>query len=536
MVALQLFVGRTRIGRSMRSTAADRDAAALMGVNINRTIAITFLIGSALAGAAGVVYGLQYGVARFDLGFQAASAFTAAVLGGIGNTVGAALGGFIIGFIEVAAVVARLRAGGPAIVFGDPRHRARVPALRPARPADRRARMSAVSRTAAQAPARRPRPAGRVRSRHRSSAILIGMALVGLLLPVLASFPPFTLFQRQIAWIDGFTNAGVFVLLAIGLNIVVGVAGLLDLGYAAFFAIGAYTYAYVAPFGTSSTATCDLAVSWPMLLVGAVVAALFGILLGAPTLRLRGDYLAIVTLGFGEIVPIVFLNSDAVTNGINGIGGLARPWLPIIGGFSAINPWPYYVTILALVTIIMCSVPAQEPDRARVGGDPRGRAGRGRERHQHRRAKLLAFALGASTAGFAGVFNASKLVTVSPDQFTFVVSFTVLAMVVLGGMGNFWGVAIGAFVIYTINNVLLKSLNQFFDTTGLPDPQGHRLHPAPVPALRPRPGGDDAAATRGPVPQQQRRAGAAQRDDGPAEQDELGSVGPATTEEDHAPE
>jgi branched-chain amino acid transport system permease protein len=119
MVGLQLFIGRTRLGRSMRATAADRDAAALMGVNINRTIAITFLIGSALAGAAGVVNGLQYGVARFDDGFQAGlKAFTAAVLGGIGNTVGAALGGFIIGFIEVAAVVAGYGRWGPAIVFG----------------------------------------------------------------------------------------------------------------------------------------------------------------------------------------------------------------------------------------------------------------------------------------------------------------------------------------------------------------------------------------------------------------------------------
>ena len=119
MIALQLFIGRTRMGRSMRATAADRDASALMGVNINRTIAITFLIGSALAGAAGVINGLQYGVARFDDGFQAGlKAFTAAVLGGIGNTVGAALGGFIIGFIEVAAVVAGYGRWGPAIVFG----------------------------------------------------------------------------------------------------------------------------------------------------------------------------------------------------------------------------------------------------------------------------------------------------------------------------------------------------------------------------------------------------------------------------------
>jgi branched-chain amino acid transport system permease protein len=119
MISLQLFIGRTRMGRAMRSTAADRDAASLMGVNINRTIAITFLIGSALAGAAGVVNGLQYGVARFDDGFQAGlKAFTAAVLGGIGNTVGAALGGFIIGFIEVGATTMGLTRWGPAIVFG----------------------------------------------------------------------------------------------------------------------------------------------------------------------------------------------------------------------------------------------------------------------------------------------------------------------------------------------------------------------------------------------------------------------------------
>jgi len=119
MIGLQLFIGKTRMGRAMRSTAADRDAASLMGVNINRTIAITFLIGSALAGAAGVVNGLQYGVARFDDGFQAGlKAFTAAVLGGIGNTVGAALGGFIIGFIEVGATAMGYTRWGPAIVFG----------------------------------------------------------------------------------------------------------------------------------------------------------------------------------------------------------------------------------------------------------------------------------------------------------------------------------------------------------------------------------------------------------------------------------
>ena len=122
--------------------------------------------------------------------------------------------------------------------------------------------------------------------------------------------------------------------------------------------------------------------------------------------------------------------------------------------------------------------------------------------------KLLAFALGASTAGLAGVFAASKLTFVSPDQFGFQVSFTVLAMVVLGGMGNIWGVAIGAFIIYTIQAVLLKELNQFFQALHCPGPPEHRLRPVPVPAVRRGPGRDDAAPARGPVPEQPETAGA----------------------------
>jgi ABC-type branched-subunit amino acid transport system permease subunit len=310
--------------------------------------------------------------------------------------------------------------------------------------------------------------------RHRSMSIVIGMAIVAAVLPVLAAVPPFSSFQTQNSWIDGFTNAGVFVLLALGLNLVVGVAGLLDLGYAAFFAIGAYAYAYAAsPFGNEILGI-DIAallgdaaglIFWPMLIIGALVAATFGILLGAPTLRLRGDYLAIVTLGFGEIVPIVFLNSDDLTNGTNGIGGIYRPYLPGVGSFSAVDPWPYYLTMMVLITVVMIFC-------YRLAGSRIGRAWEAIREDELAAAangintvttKLLAFALGASTAGIAGVFNAAKLTVVSPDQFGFVVSFTVLAMVVLGGMGNFWGVAVGAFVIYTINNVLLKTLNQFFD-------------------------------------------------------------------------
>jgi len=299
---------------------------------------------------------------------------------------------------------------------------------------------------------------------HRSIAVLGGWVLVGALLPVLVLVPPFSTFQEQSLWLGGFANAGVFILLALGLNIVVGLAGLLDLGYAAFFAIGSYAYA----FGASSF-TGQHIPFWPMLIIGALAAATFGILLGAPTLRLRGDYLAIVTLGFGEIVPAIFLNADSLTRGTNGIGGVAQPELLGLK-FDFSNPVPFYVTMVAILAIVMLFIYRLQASRLgrawmAIREDELAAASSGINTVT---TKLLAFALGASTAGLAGVFNASKLGIVTPDQFGFAVSFTVLAMVVLGGMGNVWGVAVGAFVLYEIQSVLLKQLNQFFHGLHVP--------------------------------------------------------------------
>jgi branched-chain amino acid transport system permease protein len=300
--------------------------------------------------------------------------------------------------------------------------------------------------------------------RHQTLSVLIGWAVVGALLPLIVLIPPLSTFQQQTLWLGGFSNAGVFILLALGLNIVVGLSGLLDLGYAAFFAIGSYAFA----FGSSSFTGMSISF-WPMLIVGAAAAATFGVLLGAPTLRLRGDYLAIVTLGFGEIVPAIFLNADTYTRGTNGIGGVGQPVLgPLKFDFS--NPWPYYVTMVVILALVMVFV-------YRLQGSRLGRAWMAIREDELAAAssgintvttKLLAFALGASTAGFAGVFNASKLGIVSPDQFGFAVSFTVLAMVVLGGMGNTWGVALGAFVLYEIQSVVLKQLNEFVHTQHIP--------------------------------------------------------------------
>ena len=299
---------------------------------------------------------------------------------------------------------------------------------------------------------------------HHSLAIVLGMAGVVALLPLLAAVPPFSLFQKQDVWVGGFSNAGVFVLLALGLNIVIGLAGLLDLGYAAFFAIGAYAYAYGASPYSGQHFPFIL-----MIVVGALVAATFGVLLGAPTLRLRGDYLAIVTLGFGEIVPIVFLNAEQFTEGTNGIGGIYKPDIPFVQ-FTLLNPWPFYVLMGIMVTITILLIYRLQDSRIgrawmAVREDELAAAASGLNTVT---TKLLAFALGASTAGLAGVFNASKLTLVSPDQFMSTVSFSILAMIVLGGMGNIWGVALGAFVIYTIQVVFLKQLNTFFGTLGVP--------------------------------------------------------------------
>jgi ABC-type branched-subunit amino acid transport system permease subunit len=304
--------------------------------------------------------------------------------------------------------------------------------------------------------------------RHQSLSIVTIAILITIVLPLIALLPPFNGFGSQKDFVGGFADAGVFVLLALGLNVVVGLAGLLDLGYAAFFAIGAYTYAYSA----SGFTGLDIPF-WPMLLVGALVAAIFGLLLGAPTLRLRGDYLAIVTLGFGEIVPVVFLNADKYTNGTNGITGIAQPSIYGafgLNGFGFTNPLPYYITIVLIITITVIFLYRLQDSRlgrawVALREDELAAASMGINTVT---TKLLGFAIGASTAGLAGVFYSSKLSSVTPDQFGFTVSFTALAMVVLGGMGNIWGVGAGAFIVYEIQSQGLKQLGAFVQSLHIP--------------------------------------------------------------------
>ncbi len=270
-------------------------------------------------------------------------------------------------------------------------------------------------------------------------------------------------------------DAGVYVLLTLGLNVVVGMAGLLDLGYAAFFAIGAYTYAFIASdhLAVTPLQTTLHVPFWIVLLIALFVAASFGVILGAPTLRLRGDYLAIVTLGFGEIVPRVFKNTSTWTSGVNGISALDTPELPIwfkgpwsgdplavVQNFKIFDPLGYYVIMVVL--LVICVVLVRNLQNSRMGRawaaireDEVAAAAMGVNTVQ---AKLLAFAIGAAFSGFAGTFYGAKLSLVSPENFGFSVSITVLVMVVLGGMGNIPGVMLGSLLIYLVIFMVLPSL------------------------------------------------------------------------------
>jgi branched-chain amino acid transport system permease protein len=246
---------------------------------------------------------------------------------------------------------------------------------------------------------------------------------------------PITSFQNVLVY-----PVGMFILMALGLNIVVGKSGLLDLGFVAFFAIGAYTNAIMSTMLDWNT--------WEILPFGIVFAMISGVMLGLPALRLRGDYLAIITLGFGEIVRIVALNSES-TGGPNGIAGIPNP--PSIAGvkFDYLHPQSYFWLVMVLILLVVWMVrrfTIRRPGRAweAIRQDEDVAALMGVHTLVY---KLWAFVIGAAVGGAAGVIYASKAMVISPDMFKFDVSVMILACVVFGGIGNIWGVILGAGIL-----------------------------------------------------------------------------------------
>lgn len=314
---------------------------------------------------------------------------------------------------------------------------------------------------------------------RRRQATLVTLAFTLLSFPIVDRL-------AQTGWIGTVIQIQIFVILALGLNIAVGFSGLLNLGYAAFFAIGAYTAAFVSAPGLNLGWSF-----WIAIWAAAGVAALAGVLLGAPTLRLRGDYLAIVTLGFGEIVPVVFRNLIQVqiyepiskllatlfnrpdlaiclvgcvkplnlTRGAEGLGPVGTPTLPFIL-FQSSNPFPWYYLVLLLVVFSFFLITRLRDSRlgrawTAIREDELAAGAMGINLVQ---TKLLAFAMGASFSGLAGAFFAAYTSTIFPDYFDFSVSITVLCMVILGGLGNMTGVVLGGIIITAADRLYLPQL------------------------------------------------------------------------------
>jgi branched-chain amino acid transport system permease protein len=311
--------------------------------------------------------------------------------------------------------------------------------------------------------------------RRRDFVIAIGLFALALILPFF--------FEQTAPFMDDAVTALAYVVMALGLNIVVGFAGLLDLGYVAFFAIGAYTCGWLASgfadrvnggkgihVGVSQFLAHQPGIHLNFLLVvvaAIAVTAIAGVVIGLPTLRLRGDYIAIVTLAFGEIIRVIALNGDelkfgdyALTNGAQGITPVDKIDLPFAGQFDSLNLRPWYWTALGLVAIVLFV-------NFRVRDSRLGRAWVAVREDEVAAAsmgvplvktKLLAYATGAAFAGIAGAFLGSYLNTVNSDQFQFSFSIFVLSMIILGGLGNIWGVVLGAVVLSFANTYLIPDV------------------------------------------------------------------------------
>ncbi len=302
----------------------------------------------------------------------------------------------------------------------------------------------------------------------RGFKIALAVALLGVVLPIFGTLNPF--------YIDVATQAGIFVALALGLNVVVGFAGLLDLGYVAFFAVGAYLW------GVLSTPQLTLInpawtplpplMFYPFVLLGLVIGGVFGVLLGLPVLRLRGDYLAIVTLGLGEVIRVLANNLDRpvnITNGPQGIRDIARPPLVLVETVRGLGlnlndnqlyQQFFYFSVLVIVLLVLLVVSRLKSSRI-------GRAWEAIREDETAaiaqgiplvRMKLLAFAVGASFAGAMGVVFAAKQLFINPPTFDLLRSINILSMVILGGMGSIPGVMLGAVLVTMLDLQILPRI------------------------------------------------------------------------------
>lgn len=434
VLGLLWIIHRTKPGLAMRAISKDIETTRLLGVRVDRIIALAFGLGSALAAASGIMWALRYPQINPYMGiFPGFKAFIAAVLGGIGSIQGAMIGGLLLGFIEIMTVAfmpslsglprrVRLRGAG-----------ARAPrqAHRPLRPAFGGKDMKTSMRN-----------------------LLLNLAAIGLL----------ALF---LVWaetnLDGYkvqilNLIAVNAILALSLNLIYGFTGMFSLGHAGFMAIGAYVSALcVLPAAQKEMMWILEDIIWPFSVIhtpfwfsvvaGGFVAAIFGLFIAIPVLRLGGDYLGIATLGFAEIIRVLIVNLTPITNGSLGIKGI-----PFHASLLVNYGW-LLITLYCMVKLLgsnfgnIFKAIRDDEIAAKVMGIDTFRT------------KVLSFCLGAFFAGVGGALLGNLLTTIDPKMFTFLLTFNVLMIVVAGGLGSLTGSILGSAVI----TVLLEWLRAVED-------------------------------------------------------------------------
>ena len=450
MVGLDYFIRKTRWGRATRATSQDMEAAAFMGVNVDRIVSLVYVIGSAMAGVGGVLLGLLYTQVDFTFGlFVGLKGFTAAVIGGIGSIRGALLGGLVLGIAEslsaglisstykdvttfvLLAAVLLLRPSG---ILGLPLRVREVLTIRPVQ------RSGAIGRfmTTQVENLKAALPIDRIPPMIIPA---LGVALI-LMVPYLVDRPYFIRVGAAI---------GISVVLVASLNVVTGWTGLLSLGHIAFYGIGAYTYAFLASphFGVHLPFL-------PALAMSGTVAAMFGFMIGAVSLRLRGDYLAMVTLAFAEILRNLLISLDRpinLTGGVNGILGVDNP---SFFGYQIVKlPQFYYLIWLFALAVLVALAHLR---RTRVGRawlaireDEVAADSLGLRIFAY---KLLAFTVSAAIAGLAGAVLASWQGVVFPEGFTLEQTAILFCMLVVGGAANSASLVVGTAILTIVPEFL----------------------------------------------------------------------------------
>ena len=431
-------LARTKAGRLMRAVAEDVELTALAGGDPARAQTLAFALGGAVAGFGAAIFAAYFGGANAQFGLRSGlTAMTAAVLGGVGDPRGALLAGLVLGICGSFSDYLLDAQWTPVLVLG------LLITLLAFRPTGLLGRSASAAEPGAVA----ARPILAAVRGTRSTGLLVGLLGLGVVYPWL---------DQAAGWfrLPGMTFTLLMVALAVGLTAVVGYAGLLDLGYAAFFAIGGYTAAILTGSGSrlGTMLPAVLRDPWLALLAAGLVAAAFGVLFGLPSVRTRGEYLAIVTLAFGEIVPLVIWHLPDWTGGPRGMSGI-----PSVG-FGALGTYGVALGLAAVVCVAVLRLGSSRLGRAwaAVREDDQAAAALGINPPA---VKLAAFALGAGCAGVAGAGFAQLFGYVEPGQFDFTLSLMVLAAVVIGGRWGVPGAVCGALVIAAYDRMLVDGLS-----------------------------------------------------------------------------